>query len=61
MVRFSCRDYGFECNFVSEGEDAQEAIKKFGKHSSEEYGIEYSKEALTQFIVRKGLATSHAY
>ncbi len=61
MVRFSCRDYGFECDFVSEGDDAQEVIKEFGKHSSEEHGIEYSKEALTQFIVRKGLISSQAY
>ncbi len=61
MVRFRCRDYGFECDFVSEGDDVQEVINEFGKHSSEEHGIEYSKEVLTQFIVRKGLISSQAY
>jgi len=28
-------------------------IEQYGKHSSDEHGIEYSKEALMQFILRK--------
>lgn len=54
MVRLSCHDYGFECEFVAEGEDIQAVIEKFGKHTSDEHGIEYSKEALVQFIIRQG-------
>lgn len=54
MERLHCRDYGFECDFVAEGENA-ELIAKFGKHSSEEHGIEYSREALVQFIIRQGI------
>ena len=53
MVKFACRDYGFECDFVIDG-DAVDVIEKYGKHSEEEHGIEYSKEALMQFILRKG-------
>ena len=53
MGKLHCRDYGFECDFMSEGEDA-ELLAKFGKHSSEEHGIEYSREALLQFIIRQG-------
>ncbi|MGI0011255.1 MAG: DUF1059 domain-containing protein [Nitrosopumilaceae archaeon] len=55
MVRLLCADYGFECEFVAEGENASEVIEKFGKHTSEQHGIEYSKEALIQFIIRQGL------
>lgn len=52
MVKLKCIDYGFECDFVSEGE-MQQVIEEFGHHTDEEHGIEYSKEALMQFILRK--------
>ena len=54
MGKLDCRDYGFECDFVAEGENIAELIGKFGKHSSDEHGIEYSREALMQFIIRQG-------
>ena len=54
MVRLGCHDYGFECEFVAEGEDVQAVIEKFGKHTSDEHGIEYSKEVLIQFVIRQG-------
>ena len=52
MVRLRCSDYGFECDFVSEGE-VEKVIEEFGKHMDEEHGIDYSKEALMQFILRQ--------
>ncbi len=51
-MKLSCSDYGFECDFVAEG-GSEEVITKFGEHSREEHGIDYSKEALMQFIMRK--------
>jgi len=54
MTRLCCRDYGFECDFVAEGDVISQVIEEFGKHTSQEHGIEYSKEALMQFILRKG-------
>ena len=54
MGKLDCRDYGFECDFVAEGENTAELVTKFGKHSSDEHGIEYSREALMQFIIRQG-------
>ncbi len=53
MAKLTCSDYGFECNFTSEGE-IEKVIADFGKHTHDEHGIEYSKEALMQFILRKG-------
>lgn len=53
MIKLTCKDYGFECEFVSEGE-VEKVLDEFGKHTLEEHGIEYSKEALMQFILRKG-------
>jgi len=52
VKKLSCRDYGFECDFVSEGESIQ-VVEQFGKHTLDEHGIEYSKEALIQIILRK--------
>lgn len=52
MIKLRCNDYGFECDFVVEGETAH-VIEEFGKHTDEEHGIDYSKEALMQFILRK--------
>ena len=54
MPKLVCRDYGFDCDFVAEGTDIVKVLSEFGKHSVDEHGIEYSKEALMQFIIRKG-------
>ena len=51
-IKLSCRDYGFECDFVANGE-VDSVISQFAKHTDEEHGIEYAKEALMQFILRK--------
>jgi len=53
MVKLVCKDYGFECDFVTEGTEISQVLQDFGKHTSEEHGIEYSKESLMQFILRK--------
>ncbi len=53
MAKLRCADYGFECDFQSEGE-IESVLEQFGKHTEEEHCIEYTKEALMQFILRKG-------
>ncbi|MGQ0791972.1 MAG: DUF1059 domain-containing protein [Nitrosopumilaceae archaeon] len=53
MAKLCCVDYGFECDFASESPNASEMIEQFAKHTSDEHGIEYSKEALMQFMLRK--------
>jgi predicted small metal-binding protein len=52
MAKLRCSDYGYECDFISEGE-MEEVIQEFGKHTEEVHGIDYSKEALMQFILRQ--------
>ena len=52
MARLRCSDYGYECSFIAEG-DGSKVIEEFGKHTAEEHGIEYSKEALMQFLMRQ--------
>jgi len=53
MAKLICKEYGFECDFVAEGTEISKVLQDFGKHTLEEHGIGYSKEALMQFILRK--------
>ena len=53
MAKLICKDYGFERDFISEGTEISQVLQEFGKHTEEEHGIEYSKETLMQFILRK--------
>ena len=53
LAKLSCKDYGFECDFVAEDPEIAKVLQDFGKHTLEEHGIEYSKEALMKFILRK--------
>jgi predicted small metal-binding protein len=52
MAQLKCRDYGFECEFIVDGE-MESVIEKFRDHTEEEHGIDYSKEAVMQFLLRK--------
>ncbi|RNJ75942.1 MAG: DUF1059 domain-containing protein [Nitrosopumilus sp. H13] len=52
MVELKCRDYGFECDFVAEGQ-VEGIIDDFKNHTEEVHGIDYTREAIMQFILRK--------
>ena len=52
MAKLKCSDYGYDCDFVVEGE-IEHVIEKFGQHMDEEHGIDYTQEALMQIILRK--------
>jgi len=52
MVKAVCSDYGFDCDFICEGE-LDTVIDGFGKHCTEEHGIEYEKETLTKYLINK--------
>ena len=54
MSKLCCVDYGFECSYAVESKDDSEMIEKFAKHTADQHGIEYSAEALMQFMIRKG-------
>ena len=51
MVKITCRNYGFDCDFEVDGNNS-EIIEKFQKHSMDEHGIEYSLEGLDQLLLR---------
>ena len=51
MTKIYCSDYGFDCKFKVDGNDST-IIEKYQKHSTDEHGIEYSIEVITQVILR---------
>jgi len=51
-VKLRCNDYGFVCDFEVEG-DEEHVITEFMRHNDEEHGIDYRKDAVKQFILRK--------
>lgn len=53
MTTLRCSDYGFDCKFEATDSNVESVIQKFGDHTYKEHGIEYPKEALMQFILRK--------
>ncbi len=52
MIRLACRDYGFECDYSIEGEQDY-VVENFREHMETMHGIEYSREAVVQFVLRK--------
>jgi len=52
MVKDVCKEYGFDGDFVCEG-DLDSVIDDFGKHCTTEHGIEYQPETLTKFLMNK--------
>ena len=58
MAKLCCVDYGFGCAFAAESDDVSKMIDDFAKHTSDEHGIEYSKDVLMRFMLRKGSSVS---
>ena len=45
MVRMTCANYGFECDFVIEV-NSKDSLEQFGMHMNQTHGIDYQKESL---------------
>ncbi len=54
MIRLTCRDYGFECDYTVEGQSGSELIKQLRSHFDSEHGIDYDSEFLIQMVINKG-------
>lgn len=53
-LKLRCEDYGFECDFVLEGEKSVGLLEELRKHFEDEHGIDYAKEAIMQMIMNRG-------
>ena len=53
MSKLDCKNYGFDCNFISNGEEVGKVIKEFRKHTIHEHYIDYPEGVLMKFIMNK--------
>jgi len=53
VIELVCKDYGHDCDFIAKGENVDDVMKGFGKHSDEEHGLWYSDESLKQIVQNK--------
>ena len=53
-LKLRCDDYGFECEFALDEEKTIGLIQKLRDHFEEEHGIDYTIEAVTQRITKRG-------
>jgi predicted small metal-binding protein len=53
-IKVACKDYGFECEYVTEGKNGSHLIEQLRSHFEDEHGIDYSSEFLIQMIINKG-------
>ncbi|MDH5430545.1 MAG: DUF1059 domain-containing protein [Nitrosopumilus sp.] len=53
-LKLRCDDYGFECEFILDGEKTVGLIEELRNHFEEEHGIDYTIEAVTQMIQNRG-------
>ena len=52
MTNLRCQDYGYECEYVTDG-NIDKVIDDYRKHMDQEHGIDYSRESVLQFVKRK--------
>ena len=53
-IKLRCEDYGFECDFILQGEKNVSSLEQLRTHFEEEHGIDYTTEAITQMIMNRG-------
>ncbi len=54
MIKLACKEYGFECEYVVEGECDTKLIEQLRSHFDAEHGIDYSSEFVIQMVLNKG-------
>ena len=53
-LKLRCDDYGFEYEYILDGEKTVSTIEKLRNHFEEEHAIDYTIEAVTQMITNRG-------
>ena len=48
-----CKHYGFDCDFVTKGEEVENVIEEFRDHTFQEHYIDYPEGVVMKFITSK--------
>ncbi len=54
MIKLEWKEYGFEGEYVIEGECDTKLIEQLRSHFDAEHGIDYSSEFIIQMVMNKG-------
>ena len=49
----SCKNYGFDCNFITKEEKVEKIIEEFREHTLKEHYIDYPEGVVMKFITSK--------
>jgi len=58
IPKLSCKNYGFDCSFITNGQDVEKIIKEFREHTLEEHYIDYPEGVLMKVITKNIISKS---
>jgi predicted small metal-binding protein len=53
VSNMACKTYGFDCNFITKGEEVGKVIEEFREHTMKKHYIDYPEGVLLKFIMNK--------
>jgi predicted small metal-binding protein len=53
LAKLACKNYGFECDFMTNEDEAEKIIEEFREHTIQEHFIDYPEGILMKFLMRK--------
>ena len=53
MFHLDCKNYGFDCNFITKERVVENIIEEFREHTIQEHYIDYPEGVLMKFITNK--------
>ena len=52
-TKLVCKNYGFDCDFITKGEEVEKIIEEFRDHTFQEHYIDYPEGVVMKFITSK--------
>jgi predicted small metal-binding protein len=49
----ACKNYGFDCNFITKGDEVEKIIEEFREHTLQEHFIDYPEGIVMKLYKRK--------
>ena len=53
ISKIACKNYGIECDFMTNENEVEKIIKEFREHTIEEHAMDYPEGILMKFLMNK--------
>ena len=53
ISKIACKNYGIECDFMTDENEVKRVIKEFREHAIQEHFIDYPEGILMKFLMNK--------